>query len=263
MPDGPGLTGPLPVPVSVTALDGAAGEVRDGDASDGVRCEAAHPHRLSSRRHGWGYPVLGRRAIRIGGPSFRPERTSTRAIVPASWSVTNRESPATASQVGFLPTGMGSPIGRSVPGSRRTRLPPERSASQTFPPATTIPTGNPPTWTRVIAPVEGVIRSTSPASAAVTQRYPPPAASPSVLPSRERNRSGGRRERGRVELQQPAGPNLESPQVAGLQDLIDRTVELASVGVVQMRLTEGEHGTGRASRVPPAGEGRIRRRRRA
>ena len=84
--------------------------------------------------------------------------------------MTKSEPPAAASQLGFVPTRIGSPTGRSERGSSRTTLPPSWSANQTLPPVTTIPIGNPPTCTRLIACVAGSIRSTSPVSAAVTQR---------------------------------------------------------------------------------------------
>ena len=113
---------------------------------------------------------LAGRAMRIGSPTFFPECTSIRVTVPSSWSVTNSEPAAAASQLGFVPTRIGSPTGRSERGSSRTTLPPSWSANQTLPPVTTIPIGNPPTCTRLIACVAGSIRSTSPVSAAVTQR---------------------------------------------------------------------------------------------
>ena len=116
-----------------------------------------------------------------------------------------RESPATASQLGFAPTGM------DPDRPQRARVETDEVAGRAVGEpdgsvVTTIPTGNPPTWMRVIASVTGSIRSTSPASAAVTQRYPSPAASPSVPPFERRMGGNGTNVEGSGETVCPAGP---------------------------------------------------------
>ncbi len=128
-------------------------------------------------------------ATRIDAPTFPPERASIRDTVPSSASVTNTEPPAAASQDGVPPTWVDVPMARSVRGSRCAISPVSRSAYQTLPAATTIPTGKPPTSTRVTARVSGSIRSSSPSSAAVTHTYPSPTATSRVRP--DDSRSGG------------------------------------------------------------------------
>src|SRR6478752_6514875 len=145
MPLGPGFTGPSPVPFSVSSFDLAArgvGEVMRVTVFDGKLL--THTDSPLDDRAGATEPVVGG-AKRIGAPASRPECTSIDSIVPASSFVPNTKLPATASELGFVPTRMGSPIGRSVRGSRRTTSPFERSANQTFRPARAMPTGKPPT----------------------------------------------------------------------------------------------------------------------
>ena len=59
--------------------------------------------------------------------------------------------------------------------------------------------------------------------------------------ARETYRGIRRRERRSIQTPQPAGPHLERPQgIAGLHDVIDTPVELASILVVHMRCSQSE-----------------------
>ena len=128
---------------------------------------------------------------------------------------------------------MGSPIGRSVAGSRRTTLPAERSAN---------PDGEPAD----VDASDRVGRGIDPQHFARVRRCNPevPLAGrqPQRRPTRETN-GWERRQRGDVEAKQSARPDLERPEgVADLHDISDRPVELACDGVVQVRFAQREHG---------------------
>ena len=126
---------------------------RRADAREGVRGEAAHPDRRSraapARRRG--------RPGRLGEADRQPGLLPRAHVDPGDRPVvlvgrrrgSRRRRPASSARC--RPGSARRPV-RSVRGSRRTTLPRSRSANQTLPPATTIPIGNPPTWTRVIVP---------------------------------------------------------------------------------------------------------------
>src|SRR5207245_10529853 len=101
MPYGPGFTGPLPVPASVTSLDAAASEVGEVMRVTVFVAKLLTHTDLPVDATAGATASLPGGAIRIGSPTFRPECTSTRAIVPACWWGRERESMANARQRGL------------------------------------------------------------------------------------------------------------------------------------------------------------------
>ena len=203
-----------------------------------VRCRSCSPRQTSpvDATAGATASLVGRSdSNRWPDSSARSARRSAQSSrVPSS--VTKSESPATASRARLR-----ADLDRIADRPQRARVKmhdaaAERSANQTLPPATTIPTGKPPTRTRVIAPVVGSIRSTSPASDAVTQRYPSPAASPCVRPLESAN---GAADGASVEASSrsslPGRTSSAHRRVPARTTCSTGPVELASIRVSQVR----------------------------